>query len=176
MLIYITGMSGSGKSAVLRELERRGFEAHGVDEEGYADWIHVETHERETYEEDDPDLDLHDWFKNHHWILSPERITELHRQAEDGKTIFLAGSADGDDKVWHLFDKVIVLSVDAETIKHRIESRTDNQYGKDPEEMKLILKWLEGYDDTYRGFGAEIIDAKRPIEQVVDEIVAIAKQ
>ena len=38
-LIYITGISGSGKSTVLRELAKQGYEAHGVDEEGYADWI-----------------------------------------------------------------------------------------------------------------------------------------
>jgi dephospho-CoA kinase len=175
MLIYVTGTSGSGKSAVLRELEQRGFEAHGVDEEGYADWINIETGERETYEEDDPKLDLHDWYKNHHWVLSKERIEALKYEADAlQRPVFLTGSAAGDGEVWHLFDKVIVLSVDAATIKHRIETRQDNQYGKAPEEMKIILDELEGYDDTYRGFGAVIVDATRPLEQVVDEIVSVS--
>lgn len=162
---------------MLRELEQRGFEAHGVDEEGYADWIDIETGERKTYEEDDPTLDLHDWFNHHHWVLSKERIEALKQESDrEHKLVFLTGSAAGDGEVWHLFDKVIVLSVDAATIKHRIETRQDNEYGKVPEEMKIILDELEGYDDTYRGFGATIIDAKRPLEQVVDEIVALTKQ
>jgi thymidylate kinase len=39
MLVYVTGLSGSGKSSVLLQLKKRGYEAHGVDEEGYADWV-----------------------------------------------------------------------------------------------------------------------------------------
>jgi len=35
-LIYITGISGSGKSAVRDELLRRGFEVHGTDENDIA--------------------------------------------------------------------------------------------------------------------------------------------
>jgi thymidylate kinase len=34
-LIYVTGLSGAGKSAVLDELVARGCEARGVDEDGY---------------------------------------------------------------------------------------------------------------------------------------------
>ena len=33
-LVYITGVSGMGKSEVLRELATRGLNAHGVDEDG----------------------------------------------------------------------------------------------------------------------------------------------
>ena len=38
-LYYVTGLSGSGKSSVLRELRARGYHARGVDEDGFADWI-----------------------------------------------------------------------------------------------------------------------------------------
>jgi hypothetical protein len=38
-LIYVTGLSGTGKSAILGELRARGYRARGVDEDGYADWI-----------------------------------------------------------------------------------------------------------------------------------------
>jgi hypothetical protein len=38
-LLYVTGLSGTGKSAVLSELLARGHHARGVDEDGYADWV-----------------------------------------------------------------------------------------------------------------------------------------
>jgi hypothetical protein len=42
-LFYVTGLSGTGKSAVLSELRVRGYHARGVDEDGYADWINKVT-------------------------------------------------------------------------------------------------------------------------------------
>jgi hypothetical protein len=36
-LFCVTGLSGTGKSAVLSELRVRGYHARGVDEDGYAD-------------------------------------------------------------------------------------------------------------------------------------------
>jgi uridine kinase len=38
-LVYVTGISGSGKSAVLQELRQRAHKAVGVDEDGYARWL-----------------------------------------------------------------------------------------------------------------------------------------
>lgn len=80
--------------------------------------------------------------------------------------------AEGDDKVWHLFTKVIALSVDEATIRSRIENREDNHFGKDPEEMKIVLDWLKRYDETYRDFGAIIVDATKPLDQVVQKVLA----
>lgn len=175
-LVYVTGLSGSGKSAVLRELKKQGCESHGVDEEGYADWIDRETGAIVPFPHNDPSLDIHDWCKEHRWVLSQERISNLKKQADDkNKTVFLLGTAEGEDKVWHFFDKVIALSVDEATISSRIKSRQDNHFGKDPEEMAAILGWLESFDKTYRGFGAAVIDATKPLEQVVNEVVDAAK-
>jgi hypothetical protein len=38
-LCYVTGLSGTGKSAARAELRARGYRALGVDEDGYGDWI-----------------------------------------------------------------------------------------------------------------------------------------
>ena len=47
-LFYVTGLSGTGKSAVLRELLIRGYHARGVDEDGYADWLSLAAGTRTT--------------------------------------------------------------------------------------------------------------------------------
>jgi hypothetical protein len=173
-LFYVTGLSGTGKSAVLSELLARGYHARGVDEDGYADWISLAAGTPEHYPRDDPGLDFHAWQTTHNWVLSPGRISILSRAAARlGKPVFLCGTADGDASVWHLFSKVLALATDVPTLRHRINTRT-NEFGKTPEELAAILGWHASYEADYRRYGAVIIDATRPLGEVVDEILAVS--
>jgi len=61
-LFYVTGLSGPGKSAVLAELRARGYQARGVDEDGYADWINRVTGTPDDFSPDDPDLEFYRGF------------------------------------------------------------------------------------------------------------------
>lgn len=171
-LFYVTGLSGTGKSAVLNELQARGYHARGVDEDGYADWINRAIGTPGEFPTDDQDLDFHAWYQANEWVLSAERIAALSREAARLRTpVFLCGTASGDDTVWHLFEKVLALVADVATLKQRIATRT-NKFGKAPDELAAILRWHTGYETVYRGFGAVVIDAARPLNQVVDEILA----
>ena len=157
---------------MLKELEQRGFEAHGVDEEGYADWINRETGVVETFEEDNPRLNLHDWYEKHSWVLSKERIAVLKAQSDDDNDIiFLCGLAEGDNVIRHLFQKIIYLAVDEATVRLRINSRTDNSFGQTESEMKIILDWLRDNDSKYQENATTVIDASEPLSNVVDEIL-----
>jgi hypothetical protein len=173
-LVYVTGLPGAGKSAVRRELQVRGLSAYGVDEDGYGDWINRETGEPEAM----PglaDLNFRTWYLTHDWTLSLPRIAELSRRAgQSGGPVFLCGVADGDKAVWHLFSKVIALIADLETLKRRLAARDDNLFGKDPEQLADVATLHDGYEQTYRRFGAEIIDAVLPLDQVVSQILSIA--
>lgn len=61
--------------------------------------------------------------------------------------------------------------VDDETLKHRITNRTENNFGQNPHEFALISDWQKTAEGDYRKFGATIVDATQPLEQVVDEII-----
>ncbi|HEY4963931.1 MAG TPA: AAA family ATPase [Candidatus Saccharimonadales bacterium] len=175
-LVYITGISGSGKSSVMKELEKHGFEAHGVDEEGFADWIDRDTGMAVPFPHYDINVNVHDWYRKHRWVLSEKRIGELKEYADKAnRVVFLAGTADGEDKVWHFFNKVITLSVDEATMRQRLEQRPDNHFGKTAEEMADILKWLKDHNDNYQNFGAFVVDATRPLNQVVDDVINLAE-
>jgi hypothetical protein len=174
-LYYVTGVSGTGKSAVLHELRARGHHARGVDEDGYADWINRITGCPDAFHRDDPDFDFHAWYAAHYWVLSVKRISVLSRAAARlGKPVFLCGSASGDDVVWQLFDKVIALVADEQTIRRRLAARPEG-FGKIPGELADVLFWHAGFETAYRAFGATIIDATRPRPEVVAEILAAAQ-
>jgi hypothetical protein len=170
-LFYVTGLSGTGKSAVMNELQARGFEARGVDEHDYADWVNRKTGTIDIFPHDDASLDIHKWYQDHDWVLSSARVSQLSNRAKRlDKAIFLCGVASGDDKVWHYFDKVISLVISEPTLKERISKRQD-QFGKSPEELAQILIWHTDYEKNYRRLGATIVDAGQPLQKVVKDVL-----
>jgi hypothetical protein len=174
-LVYVTGISGAGKSAVLQELRRRGHEAFGVDEDGYGRWVDRRTGEIRTYPVERESLDPHEWYADHDWVLDVDKIARLKEQADRKESLmFLCGVAAGDGEVWRYFDVVCALVIDEATIRARIDLRDDSWYGKRPQELDQILAWNVGYADTYHGFGAVLVDATKPLPVVVDAVIAAA--
>ena len=174
MLVYVTGISGSGKSSALEELRSRGFSAYGVDEDGYGKWLRRGSAEEEDFPHGE-DFDIHAWMSEHDWVLDVEKIADLKQRSDrTGELIFLCGVAAGDSEAWQYFSLVCSLVIDDETIKQRI-ARRGEAFGKRQEELAQVLKWNAGYADTYRRFGATLIDSTQPLSAVVDEVIAAAR-
>ncbi len=171
--VYVTGISGAGKSAVCEELQRRGYDAHDTDREGNAVWVNRDTGEV-TAKETGLDARTPGWLGQHDWRVVPERVQELASGAR-GRLVFLCGSTGNENEVWHLFSRTIYLSIDGDTLRHRLETRTTNDFGKSPHELAAVLEWHRVGEDEYRGFGAAIVDATRPLAKVVDDVVRIAE-
>lgn len=167
-LIYITGNSGVGKSSVRRELQKRGYEAHDTDENGISSWYHKATGEATERPIDEVDR-TNEWYEQHDWNMSRQRIEELTAQAKE-KTIFLCGATSNADEMLDLFHQVIYLTVDEVMLQNRLTNRTDNDFGKAPDELSNILGWHRWLEDSYRDKGATMIDAARPLPEVVDDI------
>ena len=53
----------------------------------------------------------------------------------------------------------------------RLASRTNNDYGKHPDDLKDILGWNETTDERMASYGAIIVNAEQPLGSVVDEII-----
>jgi hypothetical protein len=175
-LVYVTGISGSGKSAVLQELRLRGYAAFGVDEDGYARWLDRRTGEEMPYPLGSSLVDPHEWYADHDWALDVKKIGDLKARVDrDAVLAFLCGVAAGDAEAWEYFDVVCALVIDEATIKARVALREDRWFGKRPQELAQIFAWNVGYAETYQGFGAVIIDATQPLPAVVDAVVAAAE-
>ncbi len=171
-LIYLTGLSGTGKSTILRELAKLGYTVHGVDEESYADWVHRSTGIIEKYPSDaDTESDIHSWYSSHRWVLSPARILALREEADSRESpIILAGVAEGEQEIWDAFHLVFALCADDATLSTRIAARTGNAFGKTTDELNAILGWNDGYRDRYLSYGAVVVEATRPLNRVVETI------
>ena len=168
-LIFITGNSGAGKSSVRKELQRRGYEAHDTDEDGITVWRNKTTAELADYPEEQSDR-TNEWYEQHEWQMSRQKVEEFAARAKNN-LIFLCGSPTNADDMLDLYDKVVCLVADKDTLRHRITARTDNDYGKAPNKLDDILGWHDSFQERYRKYGAIMVDATKPISDVVDDIL-----
>ena len=151
---------------------RRGFDAHDTDRENNAVWVHRVTGDI-TASALVADRSG-DWLDEQEWRLVPSKIEALAARGER-ELVFLCGATANENEVWHLFSRVIYLAIDEDTLRRRLASRTSNDFGKAPNELAAILEWHKDSESNYRRFGAQVIDATLPLDQVVDEIVHAAR-
>ena len=147
--VLVTGMSGTGKSSALAELRRRGFDVVDTDEPGWTERARDGGH-----------------------VWREDRIDELLARDRD-VTLFVSGTVSNQGRFYPRFDAVVLLSAPADVLLPRIESRTTNDYGKSAEERQLILDHLAEVEPLLRATCTHEIDASRPLEDVVAELVSI---
>ena len=160
--VLVTGMSGTGKSAALAELGRRGYRVVETDEPGWSEY----------HEYVDPTDELH----RGEWLWVEERITELLAAADDDRSLFVEGCVRNQSKFYDRFDAVVLLSAPADVILDRIARRTTNNYGKTPVERAMILDDLAKVEPLLREGCTHELDASRPLAEVVADLVAIASR
>ena len=85
--------------------------------------------------------------------------------------LFVCGSSRNRDRFLPYFTKIFNLRVDDDTMRRRLQERTNNEYGKQPEEVELMLM-LNRSDE--KPAGAIDVDATQPLHQVVDELLRLA--
>ncbi len=163
----IDGVSGSGKTTVATELERRGYQAiHGDRELVYRG--DPETGLPVTPETEPPTAI---WMSDHQvWDLAKVQAL-INNKGE--QVTFFCGNARNYSKFIDLLDGVFVLEVDAEIMNRRIDERIakdPTDFGGTPEERELIARLFATKEDIPKN--AISIDANAPLKQVVDEILS----
>lgn len=114
-LVWVTGISGSGKSSVCVALRSLGHRAVDSDREGFSYWVHRRTGEVIV---DPPYPVPPGWLGNFAWKIDVVRVKVLAVAATSTET-FLCGNAENEFDVWQYFDQVVCLVVDDETLRHR---------------------------------------------------------
>ncbi|MBM7783581.1 AAA family ATPase [Tenggerimyces flavus] len=171
-LVYVTGTSGAGKTTVRAELRRRGFAALDTDEDRLSRWFSNGSGAKVELPADPSDRD-DGWYANHTQRIPPRVLRQIDADAGGG-LVFICGTAGNEVEIWNLFALVVNLSVDAETIRHRLATRGGNAFGSTDAEAQRILAWNENRDENYDRFGAVRIDATQPVATVVDQLLHVS--
>jgi dephospho-CoA kinase len=172
-LIYISGVSATGKSTLLKALSQKGYETYDTDDGNLASWYSKRTGKPTRRPADAMDR-TDKWYATHRWMLSKERVETIAKGSE-GRIVFMCGSTLSDIDVWDVFAKVICLTIDESTLKHRLLNRTSNDWGKIPAEFNHVLGWREPWEERNRKLGAVMVDATQPINDIVTAILETTK-
>ena len=160
MKVLITGMSGTGKSTVIKALAKAGQRAVDLDADGWSRWAPCEG---------DPTGAK----PGHDWMWDEVRLFELLAEATD-EPLFVAGCAPNMGRFTPLFDRIILLSAPAKALLERVAVRTNNPYGKTMAEAERIVANLEEVEPMLRRIATHEIDANQSPKNILDAVMLAA--
>lgn len=142
--ILITGMSGTGKSTILRELATRGFRVVDTDYDGWTDG------------------DGGPW--------DEPRMAGLLAAESD---VVVSGTTENQVRFYDRFDHVVLLSAPIDVLIDRVRRRTDNPYGQTVEQQAEIRAHTTEIEPLLRGRATLELDARLPVRDLADAIAGL---
>jgi shikimate kinase len=136
----VTGMSGVGKTTLLDELRRRGHLTVDTDYDGW------ELPDR-TW--DEPRMD---------------RLLARHPD------VIVSGTVENQALFYDRFEQVVLLSAPLDVIFERISTRSNNPYGKTPEQRDEIAGYVQAVEPLLRRGATVQLDGRRPIAELADVV------
>jgi shikimate kinase len=138
--VLVTGMSGVGKSTLLAELSRRGYETVDTD---YGGWHRPDG----TWDE--------------------RRMGALLDQQA---SVVVSGTADNQGRFYDRFHHVVLLSAPLAVLIDRVASRSNNPYGKTPEQQADIARYVREVEPLLRRGATVTLDGRRPVGELADTV------
>jgi dephospho-CoA kinase len=150
-VILVTGMSGTGKSALLKELGERGFRVIDTDTGGWID----EGAER---------------------LWREDRIDALIAEHElSREPLFIAGTVRNQGRFYPRFAEIVLLSAPLEVMLERIASRDSNPFGKTAVERGKIIADTAEVEPLLRRSATIEIDTRAPLAETADKLEALVR-
>ncbi|MFG1906778.1 AAA family ATPase [Kribbella sp. NPDC048928] len=163
-VVYLTGVSGVGKTTVGVELRRRGYLVYDVDADRLARWFSNTTGAEVSMPAERDGT----WFAENTYRLPLETVRRIATEAGE-RTAFITGAVGNENEIWDLFAKVVCLTVDAATLEHRLVQR--GAFGSTPAELERVLHWHTRADTDNAGYGAHLISATTPPTNLAAQVL-----
>jgi hypothetical protein len=167
MLIFVTGVAGSGKSSLCAELLDRGEDAHDADE-GISG--HYSRSGGEPVSPPSRAGQTAEWAAAHEYRFDLGRIRGLACSAP-GRRTFILGAAYGDDEVVSIADRSFYLDVGEQELRSRLAARGPAGYGSAPHELDSIIAWHALASRRYEALGATRLDGEAPTTDIADALL-----
>ncbi|MCP3033051.1 AAA family ATPase [Halobacillus sp. A1] len=116
-IIFVTGLSGVGKSSALEQLAMEGYNV--VD----TDYGYLKIEKNGAAEEK---------------VWDEEKIAQLMEKYKNSH-LFISGCYSNQGKFYNQFDCVVLLKADLEIMMDRINNRTSHNYGKSADERDEVI-------------------------------------
>ena len=159
--ILLTGISGVGKSTLTEALAAKGYKSIDADSNEYSAWVEVPRGSDEYGSTVEPGRD---------WVWREDRIETL-LATEDTELLFVSGCAANMQGSLAHFDYIILLSAPDAIIVERLAIRTNNAYGKHPDQVARVLSQKQTVEPLLRSIAHHEIDSGAPLEHIVARVL-----
>jgi shikimate kinase len=146
MRVLITGMSGVGKSTLVRELRRRGYAAYDADADGFTE---PRTGGR--------------------WGWRTEMVADLLQREGDTGALFFAGCSE--EQATLPFELRVLLTAPSAVLVQRLTTRTGNAYGRDDHQRAQVLADMAEVEPLLRRSADLVLTTTTPPPRVADELL-----
>jgi hypothetical protein len=171
--IWVTGVSGAGKSAFSRRLAAFGYEAASTDSApGLCRW--VDDAGRPAERPGDPDLA---WLATHHWMWDPARLDQLLAFARERgvETQFLCGHAANALDLAARFDLTVLLRIDLATMLARLDDPArGNDFGRVGHSRQHLIDAFQQWQAHLQRHADVVIDATADLDTVTRKVAYAA--
>jgi AAA domain len=145
MRVLLTGMSGVGKSTLVRELRRRGHAVYDADDDGFSE----------------PRA-------GGRWGWRADLVADLLAEHADG-LLFFAGCSE--EQIALPFDYRVLLTVPRDVLVERLRTRTGNPYGRGPGDLVQVLADIEEVEPLLRRSADLVLATTEPPGRVADRLL-----
>lgn len=156
--ILITGVSGTGKTSVIRELMARGHQAYDLDTPEWSHWVPAA-----------PGDDLTP-AQGEDWVWQLDKVEALLSRSTPGP-LSVSGCAENMAGLFSLFDAIVLLSAPLPTIMARLAARTGSGYGHAEEERRKVAALITAIEPLLRQSADFEIDTRQPVQATVDALL-----
>lgn len=160
----INGPSGTGKTSIGNELEKRGYTVVNTDEAlGY--YANLATEEAVEFPGDDV-TEL--WYSKNGWIWDKKKFNKLLSESTD--ITFFCGGSLNEPAFYPQFSNVVRLVVSPDVLVQRIQSRKGDKNTNNPYFIKLMLDALKTARADAEKLGWVVVDTShKSVKTSTDE-------
>lgn len=138
--VLVTGMSGTGKTTLLGELSRRGYQILDTDYDG---WVLADG----TWDE-----------------------ARMAAYLASNSSVIISGTVENQGHFYDRFEAVVLLSAPVEVLIERVSVRTNNPYGNLEAEQSVIRQQVLDVEPLLRQGATLELDGRRPLSELADAI------
>ncbi|MDA1362982.1 AAA family ATPase [Glycomyces luteolus] len=153
--VFITGVSGVGKSTVIGALAALGYAAIDTDFGGYCSPA--------------PDVEPPKPTAEPGWVWNEARLRRLLDAG--GDPLFVSGCVPNQGLFYADFDRIVLLSAATEVVRRRLLGRSGNDYGKAPGQLEQALRDQAEVEPLLRAGATLEIDTDAPLETVTARLL-----
>lgn len=172
--IFVTGITGSGKTTLSQTLQILGYEAYNIEHDDFGLFMMIRRDTGEPF----LDYDNADMTKVHNasWICDKEKLKALVDKQKENLA-FYCGIAGNNAQIMPIFDMSILLKVSPEILNKRLLTRegTDD-YANTEAGRQKVLSGFEKFENDMMQAGMIVVDADASPKEVAKEVIKLANK